>query len=208
MRSQESAGIPIFVNRETGGRSFCAPQAPIVVIVGLCGERHAAGIRSAAQPAKLRRALRRRPPYARQTKSRVVGQKKRYVAQRAHKCGATRRAQGFATILRHPFSGRDTLPYKEQQSALRSGDLHETAIVMRMFAKRLHSSGKYHRGLERRNSCSKIVQNQRGSLRSVLTKQVGYYPVRHQGAGWRPLQAYRVIVDLAPIAALSLFQSY
>jgi hypothetical protein len=26
MRSQESAGIPIFVKRETGARSFCAPQ--------------------------------------------------------------------------------------------------------------------------------------------------------------------------------------
>jgi len=44
---------------------------------------------------------------------------------------------GFATILRHPFSGRATLAYKEQQSALRSGDLHETAIVMRVFAKKI-----------------------------------------------------------------------
>jgi hypothetical protein len=33
-------------------------------------------------------------------------------------------------------------------------------------------------------------------------------PVCRQGAGWRPLRAYRAIVDLAPIAAISLFQSY
>jgi hypothetical protein len=33
-------------------------------------------------------------------------------------------------------------------------------------------------------------------------------PVGHQGAGWLPLRAYRAIVDLAPIAAISLFQSY
>jgi hypothetical protein len=32
-------------------------------------------------------------------------------------------------------------------------------------------------------------------------------PVRHQGAGWHPLQAYRAIVDLAPVVAISLFQS-
>ena len=33
-------------------------------------------------------------------------------------------------------------------------------------------------------------------------------PVPHHGAGWLPLQAYRAIVDLAPIAAISLFGSY
>ena len=32
-------------------------------------------------------------------------------------------------------------------------------------------------------------------------------PVRHQGAGWPALQAYRAIVDLAPVVAMSLFQS-
>jgi hypothetical protein len=32
-------------------------------------------------------------------------------------------------------------------------------------------------------------------------------PVRHQGAGWPALQAYRAIVDLAPVAAMWLFQS-
>ena len=32
--------------------------------------------------------------------------------------------------------------------------------------------------------------------------------LRHQGAGRLPLRAYRAIVDLAPIAAISLFQSY
>jgi hypothetical protein len=32
-------------------------------------------------------------------------------------------------------------------------------------------------------------------------------PVCHQGAGWHPLQAYRAIVDLAPVVAMSLFQS-
>ena len=32
-------------------------------------------------------------------------------------------------------------------------------------------------------------------------------PVRHQGAGWPALQAYRAIVDLAPVVATSLFQS-
>ena len=32
-------------------------------------------------------------------------------------------------------------------------------------------------------------------------------PVRHQGAGWHALQAYRAIVDLAPVVAMSLFQS-
>jgi hypothetical protein len=32
-------------------------------------------------------------------------------------------------------------------------------------------------------------------------------PGRHQGAGWHPLQAYRAIVDLAPVVAISLFQS-
>jgi hypothetical protein len=31
--------------------------------------------------------------------------------------------------------------------------------------------------------------------------------VRHQGAGWPALQAYRAIVDLAPVVAMSLFQS-
>jgi hypothetical protein len=60
--------------------------------------------------------------------------KNRYVAQQAHKCGATRRAQ---VSPRSFGTGRDTLPYKEQQSALRSGNLHETAIVMRMFAKKI-----------------------------------------------------------------------
>jgi len=33
-------------------------------------------------------------------------------------------------------------------------------------------------------------------------------PVRLQGAGWQPLQAYGAIVDLAPVAAISRFQSY
>jgi len=33
-------------------------------------------------------------------------------------------------------------------------------------------------------------------------------PVCHQSAGWLPLRTYRAIVDLAPIAAISLFQSY
>jgi hypothetical protein len=33
-------------------------------------------------------------------------------------------------------------------------------------------------------------------------------PGRHQGAGWFPLPAYRAIVDLAPIAAILLFQSH
>src|SRR5215469_14633432 len=33
------------------------------------------------------------------------------------------------------------------------------------------------------------------------------WPARHQGAGWHPLQAYRAIVDLAPVVAISLFQS-
>ena len=33
-------------------------------------------------------------------------------------------------------------------------------------------------------------------------------PARHQGAGWLSLRAYRAIVDLAPIAAISLSQSY
>jgi len=31
------------------------------------------------------------------------------------------------------------------------------------------------------------------------------YPVRHEGAGCHSLQGYRAIVDLAPIAAISLF---
>ena len=33
------------------------------------------------------------------------------------------------------------------------------------------------------------------------------WPARHQGAGWHPLQAYRAIVDLAPVVAMSLVQS-
>jgi hypothetical protein len=33
------------------------------------------------------------------------------------------------------------------------------------------------------------------------------WPARHQGAGWHPLQAYRAIVDFAPVVATSLFQS-
>jgi hypothetical protein len=33
------------------------------------------------------------------------------------------------------------------------------------------------------------------------------WPVRHQGAGWHPSRAYRAIVDLAPVVAISLFQS-
>src|SRR5215470_12323314 len=33
------------------------------------------------------------------------------------------------------------------------------------------------------------------------------WPVRHQSAGWHPLQAYRAIVDLASVVAMSLFQS-
>jgi hypothetical protein len=33
------------------------------------------------------------------------------------------------------------------------------------------------------------------------------WPVRHQSAGWHPLQAYQGIVDLAPVVAMSLFQS-
>ena len=55
------------------------------------------------------------------------------------------------------------------------------------------------------------------SVRSVSAKQVGYQtssadgscelPARHQGAGWHPLQAYRAIVDLASVVAISLFQS-
>ena len=33
-------------------------------------------------------------------------------------------------------------------------------------------------------------------------------PVRHEGAGWDPLQVYRAIIDLAPVATISLLQSY
>jgi hypothetical protein len=33
------------------------------------------------------------------------------------------------------------------------------------------------------------------------------WPVHHQGAGWHPLRAYRAIVDLASVVAMSLFQS-
>jgi len=33
------------------------------------------------------------------------------------------------------------------------------------------------------------------------------WPARHQGAGWHPLQAYRAIVEFAPVVAISLFQS-
>jgi hypothetical protein len=33
------------------------------------------------------------------------------------------------------------------------------------------------------------------------------WPVRHQGAGWHPSRASRAIVGLAPVVAISLFQS-
>ena len=33
------------------------------------------------------------------------------------------------------------------------------------------------------------------------------WPVRQQGAGWHPLRAYRAIVDLPSVVAISLFQS-
>jgi len=33
-------------------------------------------------------------------------------------------------------------------------------------------------------------------------------PVRYNGARWQPLRVYRAIIDLAPGAAISLFQSY
>jgi hypothetical protein len=42
---------------------------------------------------------------------------------------------------------------------------------------------------------------------SPPTRVRASYPVRHQSAGWGPLQAYRAIVDLAQIAAISFFQS-
>ena len=55
------------------------------------------------------------------------------------------------------------------------------------------------------------------SVRSVSAKQVGYQTSSADGscelagappsAGWHPLQAYRPIVDLASVVAMSLFQS-
>jgi hypothetical protein len=33
-------------------------------------------------------------------------------------------------------------------------------------------------------------------------------PPRYEGAGWHLLQVYRAIIDLEPVATISLFQSY
>ena len=50
-------------------------------------------------------------------------------------------------------------------------------------------------------------QRSRWAIRRRPRMDHASWPVRHQGAGWHPLRAYRAIVDLAPVVAISLFQS-
>jgi hypothetical protein len=99
--------------------------------------------------------------------------------------------------------GRATDPWRAAETWIRCLASHSVPLHA---AKRLSAHPEVAHLPAEPSICDRFRRS-RWAIRRRPRMDHASWPARHQGTGWHPLQAYRAIVDLAPVVATSLFQS-
>jgi hypothetical protein len=102
--------------------------------------------------------------------------------------------------------GRATDPWRAAETWIRCLASHSVPLHA---ATRLSAHPEVAHLPEEPSICHRCdrFRRSRSAIRRRPRMDHASWPVRHQSAGWHPLQAYRAIVDFAPVVAISLFQS-
>ena len=102
--------------------------------------------------------------------------------------------------------GRATDPWRAAETWIRCLASHSVPLHA---ATRLSAHPEVAHLPEEPSICHRCdrFRRSRSAIRRRPRMDHASWPVRHQSAGWHPLRAYRGIVDLAPVVAMSLFQS-